>query len=180
MFLSLFFLAPLFAAIAPYLAGASAVAGIAGVAMSVQGQRAAARAANDTAKYNAKVQRNQSMQETEALKENARRKTRDNARMLGQQRAALAQSGLAMEGTPLAVLGETAMTLQRDILDMGYEAETRRRSLLSGANQSIYQGQQQSSALKMQSAATAISGITQVATGYGQAKGLFAPKTPKV
>lgn len=154
------------------IAIASAVISAAGTYMSVQGQRNAADAADKTAKYNAKVQRSQAMQEMEAAKENSRRKARDNARIMGQQRAALAQSGLAMEGTPLAVLGETAMTLQRDILDMGYEAKTRVRSLQASANMGLWEGKNQSSALRTQALSTGLQGISSAATGYLEAKGL--------
>ena len=149
----------------------SATAAVAGTAIAVQGQRHAATAAKHTADYNARIQRDQAAQEMEVTKENARRKQRENARIIGQQRAMLAQSGFAMEGTPLAILGETAMTLQRDIMDMGYDAATRARALQAGANMSIWEGKQQSTALKTQATATAISGVSSAATGYLSATG---------
>jgi hypothetical protein len=150
---------------------AAAGASIAGTAISFIGQRNAATAANQTAKYNAQIQRSQAVQETEVAKENARRKQRENSQIIGRQRAMLAQSGLAMEGTPLAVLGETAMTLQRDILDLGYDAATRARALKAGASMSIWEGKQQASAMKTASVGTAISGVTSATTGYLTATG---------
>jgi hypothetical protein len=160
----------------PFLPAISAVTALVGTGVSIYGQRQAASAAEATGKYNAKLQRDQAVQTNLANAENARRKTRDNARVLGAQRAALAQTGLSMEGTPLAVLGETAMTLQRDILDMGYDAATKARSLQAGANLSLYEGKSQASALKTSSVATGLSGVSSAAMGYGEAKGLFAPK----
>lgn len=157
--------------------GVSAVATGIGTYMSVQGQRAAAAQAESTAKYNARIQRDQAMQENAAAAENARRKARENARIIGRQRAIIAQSGLAMEGTPLAVLGETASMLQRDILDMGYDAQNKVNSLQAGANMSLWQGKNQASALRTQSLTTGLAGVAGMANGYLSASGKTAPKT---
>ena len=167
------------------------VATVAGTTVSVIGQRNAATAAENIGKYNekigkynAKLQRDQAMQTNLANAENSRRKTRENARVLGAQRAALAQSGLSMEGTPLAVLGETAMTLQRDILDMGYNAATEVRALQAGANLSLsegkralYEGKSQASALRTSAVATGFNGVSSAASLGADAKGYLAPKT---
>lgn len=136
-----------------------------GTYMSVQGQRNAADAAESTAKYNAQVQRDQAMRENEAAAENARRKSRENARIIGRQRAIIAQSGLAMEGTPLAVLGETATMLQRDILDMGYDAQNRVNNLQAGANMSLWQGKNQASALRTDALTSGLAGVAKIG-GY--------------
>lgn len=155
---------------------AAAVASAVGTGVSVYGQRQAATAAENIGKYNSKLQRDQAVQTNLANAENARRKTRDNARVLGAQRAALAQSGLSMEGTPLAVLGETAMTLQRDILDMGYNAATKARALQAGANLSLYEGKSQASALRTSAVATGFNGVSSAAMTGAEAKGYLAPK----
>ncbi len=149
----------------------SAIATGIGTYVSVQGQRQAADAAKKTADYNAQVQRTQAGQEMEVAKENARRKARENARMLGRQRALVAQSGLVMEGTPLAILGETATILQRDIMDMGYEAQMRSRSLQAGASMSLWEGKNQSKAMKTQALTTGLQGAASIAGGYLNYKG---------
>lgn len=149
---------------------ASTVGSLLGTGVSVYGQRQAASAADATAKYNAKLQTQQAMQTGLVAAENARRKTRENARIIGAQRAAIGASGLSMEGTPLAVLGETAMTLQRDILDIGFDAANQSRQLQAAAKLSLYEGKSQSSALKLGSLATGLSGVSSAAMG------LFAPK----
>jgi hypothetical protein len=150
---------------------------LAGTAVSVQGQRNAATAADQAAKYNSQLQKQQATQTGLVAAENARRKTRENARIIGAQRAAIGASGLSMEGTPLAVLGETAMMLQRDILDIGYDSANQSRQLRAAAKMSIYEGKTQSSALKTSAVATGLSGVSSAASGYGDAKGLFVPKT---
>ena len=162
------------------IAATAAVVSLAGTAVAVKGQMNAATAAENTAKYNAKLQNQQATQTNLVAAENARRKTRENARIIGAQRAAIGASGLAMAGTPLAVLGETAMMLQRDILDIGFDSANQSRNLRAAANLSIYEGKSNASALKTSALATGISGVASAATGYGQAKGLFAPKSPTV
>ena len=162
-----------------YIGIASAVISAAGTYVSVQGQRAAADAAEKTADYNAKIQRDQAMQENAAAAENARRKQRENARIIGRQRAIIAQSGLAMEGTPLAVLGETASMLQRDILDMGYDAQNKVNSLQAGANMSLWQGRNQASALRTEALTTGLAGVASMGSGYMKATGNEAYLAPK-
>jgi len=144
----------------------SSIATGVGTYMSAQGQRAAAKTAEDTAKYNAQLQRQQATQEMAVGAENARRKARENARLLGRQRALVAQSGLAMEGTPLAILGETATLLQRDIMDMGYQAQLRARSLQASASMGLWEGRNQSRALKTEALTTGLGGTSKLADGF--------------
>jgi hypothetical protein len=161
----------------PFIPVIAAIGSLIGTGVSVYGQRQAATAADQTAKYNAKLQNQQATQTGLVAAENARRKTRENARIIGAQRAAIGASGLSMEGTPLAVLGETAMMLQRDILDIGFDSANQSRQLQAAARMSIYEGKTQSSALKTNAVATGLSGVAGAAAGYGDAKGLFASKT---
>jgi hypothetical protein len=149
----------------------SAIIAIAGTAYAAYGQQQQAKAAESTAKYNADVARDQASRENLVNAENMRRKTRDNNRLLAQVRASTAAKGLASEGTPLAVLGDAAMTLERDINDLSYEASTRYQSLAQGAKMSIWEGKQTASALKTASYGTLISGASSATTGYLQASG---------
>jgi hypothetical protein len=159
----------------PFLAAAAAVASIVGTGVAVYGQQQAAKAAEATGRYNAELARNQAAQETSVAAENARRKARDNARYIGAQRAALAKAGLSMEGTPLAVLGETASALERDIMDLGFDAANKSRSLLAGANLSIWKGNQEASAMRIDGASTALRGFATTASGFTKATGTQAP-----
>lgn len=155
----------------------AAVASVVGTGAAVYGQQQAAKAAEYTADYNKRLQLGQAKQETAVAAENARRKARENARIIGAQRAALAEAGLAMEGTPLAVLGETAATLQRDILDLGYTAASRSRSLMAGANLSAWQGRSQASAMRTNAISTGISGAASGTSGFLSASGRIAPSS---
>ena len=146
-------------------------AAVIGTAVSVKGQMDAAKAAENTGKYNAEVQRNEASRQTDVAAENARRKERENAGIIGRQRAALAESGMSMEGTPLAILGETSTLLSRDILDIGYEAANKTRALQSAANMSIWEGSTQASVMRTQAVATGIKGIGSAAGDYKSATG---------
>ena len=159
------------------IAATAAVVSVAGTAVAVKGQMNAAKGAENTAKYNSKIQKQQAAQATTVAAENARRKTRENARIIGAQRAAIGASGLAMSGTPLAVLGETSMMLQRDILDIGFDAANQSRNLQAAAKMSIYEGKSQASALRTNAVATGLSGVSSAATGYGEAKGYLSNRT---
>jgi uncharacterized protein HemX len=165
-------------AAATTIALASLAVAAVGTGVAVYGQQQAADAAEATGKYNAKIQRQQATQEGQVAAENARRKAAENARIIGAQRAALAQSGLAMEGTPLAVLGETNDMLELELMDLGYDASQRSRSLLAGASMSAWQGSAGAAAGRMASYGTAIGGIASAGMGYAEAGGYLAPKTP--
>jgi hypothetical protein len=150
-----------FAVVLPTIA---VTATVIGTAVSVKGQLDAANAAEQTGKYNAKIQRDESVRQTNVAAENARRKERENAGIIGRQRAALAESGMSMEGTPLAILGETSTLLSRDILDIGYDAANKTRSLQASANMSIWEGNTQASAMRTQAVATGFKGIASAAS----------------
>jgi hypothetical protein len=154
----------------------SAVTTAVGTGVAVYGQRQAAKAAEVTAAYNAQEQKRQAERQTQVAAENARRAEQEKQRYLAAQRAALAKSGLAMEGTPLAVLGETAQSMELEILDLGSEAAARRRALMAGASLSLYEGSARASALRTQSIATGLEGFSGAASGYADSAGLIAPK----
>lgn len=155
----------------------TAVVSLVGTGIAVKGQMDQAQAAEYTAEYNADVARQQALHETEVANENARRKTRENARIIGLQREAIAASGLAPSGTPLAILGETVTTLERDLLDMGYEAQARANQLRSTAEMALWEGNATASALRTAAIGTAISGIASATGGYLNASGRAAPST---
>jgi hypothetical protein len=149
----------------------SAVIAGAGVAMSFYGQRQQAKAAEATAKYNASIQQDQATRENQVATENIRRKTRENNRILAQVRASTAAKGLSNQGTPLAVLGETAFMLEREINDLSYEAATRYQSLAQGAKMTLWEGKQTASAIRTQATAGLLKGAASTTSGYLSASG---------
>lgn len=142
--------------------------------IQVESSRAAAKATEKAAALNAKEKQIQAKQVMEVASENARRKQEENRRQLAAVRAANAANGFQMEGTPLAVFGETALQLERDILDISFEAESQRRALLAGAQTDVWEGANQSAALQNQATASAISSAAGATGGYLSASGSVA------
>ena len=151
--------------------GISTAVSLVGTGVAVYGQLQQAQAAEYTAEYNADVARQQAVHETEVSNENARRKNRENAQIIGLQREAMSASGLAPAGTPLAILGESVMTLQRDILDIGYEAASRASQLRSGAEMALWEGKTTAGSLRTGAIASAITGAASATTGFLSASG---------
>lgn len=139
--------------------------------ITVRSSRAAAKATEKAAVLNANEKRIQARQAVEVAAENARRKQTENRRHLAAVRAATAASGFQMEGTPLAVFGDTALQLEQEILDISYDAETRRRALLAGAEMDVWEGASKASALRSEATASALSGMAGAAGSYVSASG---------
>lgn len=146
--------------------GISVATTVIGAGVSIYGQQQQANAQQNAAEYNAKVQRQEADQTTRIAAENMRRQQRENQRMLSRLRAANAANGLAMEGTPLAVLGETQSDLELAILDIGYESQSRSRQLIAGAEMSLWEGKQQAAASRINQYATGIKGVSSATSGY--------------
>lgn len=176
------FVVPAAAAIGSFVStyGAAIAAGTAvvGTGVAAYGQRQQAQAAKTASKYNAKQSRLQAGYEAIAASENARRQQDYNRRVIGQQRAAMAQSGMAPTGTPLVQLGDTASSLQMEILDIGHAASLRSRSLIAGADMGLYEGQQQADALNLSSWGTLASGLSSASSGYLTASGNLPSRNP--
>ena len=154
-----------------YIGVATVVISAVGTGVSMKASADAADAAENVAAMNANEQRKQAAKEAETAAENARRAEQEKSRYLATQRAQLAASGLAMEGTPLAVLGDTAMALELQILDLGADAAARQRALRQGAALSIYEGKSQASALRTEAVATGLQGASSITSGYLKTSG---------
>lgn len=151
--------------------GTMAVAAAVGTGVTIYGQQQQKKAVEQTAKYNANVAKGEASKQNRVATENIKRASLDNRRLRGQLASANAANGLAMEGTPLAVLGETQTALERDILDIGYQAAENSRSILAGAELGKWSAKQQSRAITTQQYATAASGIGSATSGYLSSSG---------
>ena len=113
------------------IGGAAAAMGGAGAVMAHQQQKANAGAQAAQARYNQKLEeREAAAVEAETLV-NAQRQKQASMRLQAAQRAALGKSGAAMDsGTPLALLGATAIDEQiksQDLLRGGYRGAMQHR-----------------------------------------------------
>lgn len=119
---------------------------VAGSAMQAVGaiqQGEAAQAEADARaqanQYNAKVREMQAgieRQQANTREEQQRRKARQ---ILGQQRGAIAQSGVAMTGSALDIAEESAARAELDALTIRYEGDLAARGLLADAESERYE-----------------------------------------
>lgn len=100
-------------------AGASAVSGM----MGFKGNMASARAARQTAEYNAVLAENerQLLLQRKTAQEAAVR--RNSERLMGTQRVATAASGVQMTGSPLDALADTFFNTEMDALGIRFAAD---------------------------------------------------------
>jgi pyruvate/2-oxoglutarate dehydrogenase complex dihydrolipoamide acyltransferase (E2) component len=140
------------------------------------GQEQQKKAVEAQADYNEEVAKNEISQENAIATENARRVAKEKNRTISAIRAANWANGLAVEGTPLAVLGDVASEFEQEIADIGYGAANRKMQLLSESYLSRFGADSQKQALGIAQAGTVVSGIGSAAGGYLSASGSVAPK----
>jgi hypothetical protein len=98
-----------------FFVGAAVVAGVSSIAQS-DAQRRAAHAQGDILRERAKVAQNQAF-----ANEEAQRRTADQ--IIGQQRAAVTQSGFTADGTNLDLVKQSATNAELDALNIRYEGQ---------------------------------------------------------
>lgn len=176
------------ASVGDYNAKISQMTGDYNAAVSEQNAKQVA----DTSEYNAKVLEAQALQGEMDSRENIRRKRLENARYQSTQRSRFAASGVTDEGSPLIVMAETAALLEMDAQEVNRQAqinaariragaaEERRQGDFqagqyrqqagfdrfygaAGAAKSVREGQAQSSAYKIGSIGTLLSGAGNIA-----------------
>jgi hypothetical protein len=97
------------------------------------------QASANAAEYNAKVQQQQAdQQRVEAVYEE-QRKRQEALRLRGTQEAGYAASGVTLEGSPLAVLEQTAVDSELDALSIRYGGAAKAQRSLAQARLDRYQ-----------------------------------------
>lgn len=130
-------------AAAPFMLIATIGSAVLGAYSAIQGGRAAeanARAQQQAENYNATIQAQNATvarQQANAREEAQRRKARQ---FLGEQRAALAQAGIGLEGSAADVYEQSAAEAELDALNIRYEGALDARGLLAQSEMSTYAG----------------------------------------
>ena len=116
--------------------------------LGFKGNMAAAKAARQTAEYNAQVQENEAilLQRAKIAEENQLRK--QAARLEGTQRVATAKSGITMSGSPMQALADTYFNTEFDALKIQYASSIEQTQKVSAATLLRAEGAARSSALK--------------------------------
>ena len=149
---------------------AAAVATVAGTAMSIVGQRNAAKAAEQSAEWNADQQRKQAAYEESVAQKNMRRERENNKRELARRRASAARGGLMETGAVSDELIEASERHQVEIDDIWEKASTQAQTRRAQANMSIWEGQTTAAAAKTAMWATGLGSVGSVAKS---AKGAY-------
>lgn len=173
---------PLIAAIPGYVWGIASVAAAAvGTGMSMYGQQQQARAGAAAADYNndlAKTEaRNKELEAAEAI----RRERASNRARLSEIRARLSASGtLTTEGTPLALLGESAGRFELGIQDAARASRMQVDSLRAQGRMGLWEADQMSSAAGIGILGTGLAGLGNAAgnLAYGSALGIYTKTKP--
>jgi len=138
--------------------------------MSYYGYQQQAKTSERIADYNAKVAENQAIQQEMEANESIRRRRREQRGFKGRQRAKFAAAGVQYEGTPLAVMAESAGLMELQNADFYRASQSRSSSLYSQASLTRQEGYARASAARMQGGISLLSGGIGLASNYNTFK----------
>ena len=119
----------------------------------------AGKAAEATSKFNAQLAQREAEQKAAIARLNMKRQRSEDRRYLSAMRAKMAASGVAMKGTPVSVLGQSAGQLEQNVIDLAYEADAKYRSLYLGSRLTLAEGRAQKQANQNKAISAAIGGL---------------------
>jgi hypothetical protein len=114
-----------------WMMAASAVVGAIGAMDSANASASNYNAQAQAAQTNATIARNNAAGAQRAANANEEASRRKSAYALSQQRAAIGQSGVAFEGSPLDVLGTSAANAEMDALNIRYQGQVQANNYLN-------------------------------------------------
>jgi len=135
-----------------------------GAFLGYKGNQAAAKAAQQTAEFNAQVAENEAivLQRRKIDEEARMRKTSD--RTIATQRVATAASGIEMSGSALQAMADSYFNTEMDALNIQYAADIEQTAKASEAALSRAEGRARSSALKIASYQSLLEGGAKAAS----------------
>jgi hypothetical protein len=155
----------------------SATATIGGAVMSIQGQKNAAKAAEQAAEWNADQANKQADYNDSVAQKNMRRERENNKRELARRRASAARGGLAESGAVTDNLIEASSRHQQEIDDIWDRAAAQSSTMRAKGEMGIWEAAVGSEAAKTNMWATGIGAVGSVAQTAMKFKGpSAAPK----
>lgn len=141
-------------------AGIGGATQIIGGLISAAGQYQAGQIERRISEFNVRQLENEAYRLHQEGNENLSRRRKENLRILGSQKAAVAASGVSMsEGSPLEAIAENAGLLELDALDEQRAIEIEKQRLHTQTRLTSIQGKQASRAATVGAIATAVSSI---------------------
>jgi len=131
--------------------------------LGFKGAQAAAKAARQTAEYNAKLAENEAILVARQKVDEEKNLRINASRVAASQRAATAASGIEMSGSALQALADTYFSTEQDALRIQYSADVAKTAAEAQATLTRAEGAARSSALKTQGYQSLLSGGQQSA-----------------
>ena len=125
--------------VVPLMVASTAISAI-GAIQQGKAAEAQAKAQADANKYNARVKEIQAGVEREAAGRREEQQRRKARQVLGEQRAALVQSGIGMMGSALDIEEQSATAAELDALSIRYEGELAAKGMLYDAEAEKFEG----------------------------------------
>lgn len=140
----------------------TAILGFGGKLVSSFGQIEQGKAEMEAARYNARVSMQQAGQIREKSKLDASFTRDQGIKQIGEMRANYAASGIAMEGSALDVLSESARLIKRDELTVRYEGELNARAREADAKRIMIEGKNARNARNVSAGSSFLGGIAEL------------------
>ena len=150
-------------------AGASAASAFLGF----KGNQASARAAQQTANYNAQVRENEAVLLQRAKTEQEANLRRSNDRLAASQTVATAKSGIEISGSPYLALADSYFAMERDALRIQYASDIEQANAMAEAAMSRATGAARASSFRTASYVSLLNGASSYA-GIQQQQDFFA------
>jgi hypothetical protein len=140
--------------------------------MGAGAQKTQAKAAAAVGEYNAQLEELETVQSDADAQENIRRQRLLGRQFQGEQRAAMAGSGVVMgTGSPLELEGITAGILELQVQDAARKADLGRRAGFARARMARWAGENQATGYKMASYGTILGSAANAVGSYVSARG---------
>jgi hypothetical protein len=150
-------------------AGASAASAFLGF----KGNQASARAAQQTADYNARLRENEAVLLQRAKTDQEANLRRANDRLTASQTVATAASGIEMSGSPYQALAESYFAMERDALRIQYASDIEQANAMAEAAMTRAVGNARASSFRTASYVSLLNGASSIA-GFRQQQDFFA------
>lgn len=137
-----------------------------GAVLGYKGNQAAAKAARQTAEFNAQVAENEAILLQRRKTDEEVKMRQSSERTVATQRVATAASGVQMSGSALQAMADSYFNTEMDALNIQYAADIEQTAKASEAALSRAEGAARSTALKVASYQSLLSGAEQAAS-YG-------------
>lgn len=146
---------------------------LAGSGLSMMSQLSAGSAAKGWGDYNAAVSREDARAIREATEYEAGKMAREGERIKGAQRTAFAKGGVSIEGTPGAVMEDTAREINLDIAAIRHKGRTAANKMEAQAYIDEIKGKQAQTASYWGAGSTLLSGAGQAMTAKWGPRGFY-------